>query len=145
MAILDFLTSPAFISVFAAWVIAGISKYAIALIHDHRKASLLNELMRTGGMPSAHSATVSAVTTSVWYAEGFSTLFFVALVFSILIIRDSYGVRWSVGEQAKIINKLIKREQMHEKVEVILGHTVSQANVGILLGVAVAVAANLLL
>lgn len=129
------LVHPAFLSVFFSWIIAGLIKYVVAMSENRSTASFVNELMRTGGMPSAHSATVTAVTLSVFFIEGFSTLFFVSAVFSILIIRDSYGVRWSVGEQAKVINKLIAHDCMHEKVKVIMGHTVSQANFGILLGI----------
>ena len=143
--LVTFLTHPAFLSVFSAWVLVGLIKYAIALIKHPEEASLLNELMRTGGMPSGHSAAVTAIAASVWFAEGFSMLFFVTATFSLLFIRDSYGVRWSVGEQAKIINKLIKHDHLQEKVEVILGHTVFQANVGILLGLGVTVFWHLIL
>jgi acid phosphatase family membrane protein YuiD len=54
------------------------------------------------------------------------------------VIRDSFGVRWSVGQQAKIINKLISHDHLHEKARVIAGHTVTQVVAGILLGIAIA-------
>jgi len=42
-----------------------------------------------GGMPSAHSATVSSLTTALYLQEGFTDLFVITLIFSIIIIFDT--------------------------------------------------------
>ena len=139
----DLLLHPAFLSVFFVWLIAGLIKY-FSKISTSKKVSFSEELFRTGGMPSAHAGTVTTITASVFFIEGFSILFFVAAVFSVLVIRDSIGVRWSVGEQAKIINKLLTHDNMHKKVKVFMGHTPFQALFGIILGILVAAIMHML-
>ncbi|WP_243300040.1 divergent PAP2 family protein [Bacillus litorisediminis] len=63
----------------------------------------------TGGMPSSHSAAVTALTTGVALEEGMgSTLFAVSAVLAIIVMYDSSGVRRQTGEQAIAINQLMK-------------------------------------
>lgn len=67
----------------------------------------------TGGMPSSHSAAVAALTTGVGIIEGVtSTVFAVSCVFSIIIMFDASGVRRQAGEQAVVLNQLIKDFQL---------------------------------
>ena len=113
-------------------------KYFIGLYRKDGRG-FAEQMFRTGGMPSAHSGGMIALSLSVWLLEGWSNLFFACAVISVLIIRDSFGVRWSVGQQAKTINKIITHEHMHEKVKVVMGHTVIQTSMGIVLGAVVAV------
>jgi len=40
-------------------------------------------------MPSAHSSTVTALTLALYFYEGFTNLFLVSLVFSLIVIRDT--------------------------------------------------------
>ncbi|MFG6119548.1 divergent PAP2 family protein [Thalassobacillus sp. B23F22_16] len=62
----------------------------------------------TGGMPSSHSAAVTALATAVGLQEGFdSSMFGIAAVFSIIVMFDSTGVRRQSGEQAIVLNLLI--------------------------------------
>jgi len=129
--LIQVLTNKAFVSIFFTWVIAGIIKY---VTDKNKKKRLAQEFFTTGGMPSAHAAVTTALTLSVYFMEGFSTLFIACAVFTIIIIRDSFGVRWSVGEQAILINKIIKHEHMHEHAKIVLGHTRLQVIAGIALG-----------
>lgn len=63
----------------------------------------------TGGMPSSHSAAVAAVTTGVAIEHGVdSGLFAVSFIFSIIIMFDATGIRRQAGEQAIILNMLVK-------------------------------------
>ncbi|PLS15672.1 hypothetical protein CVD28_21145 [Bacillus sp. M6-12] len=62
----------------------------------------------TGGMPSSHSAAVTALATGVALESGFnSTVFAVATVFAIITMFDATGVRRQAGEQAAVLNKLV--------------------------------------
>lgn len=62
----------------------------------------------TGGMPSSHSAAVTALTTGVGIEQGFgSSVFAIACVFSIIVMFDSTGVRRQTGEQAIMLNILL--------------------------------------
>ncbi|UOQ46427.1 divergent PAP2 family protein [Halobacillus salinarum] len=63
----------------------------------------------TGGMPSSHSAAVTALATGVGLEHGFdSSVFAVACVFTIIVMFDSTGVRRQTGEQAIMLNILLK-------------------------------------
>jgi|SRR5690625_1593702 len=63
----------------------------------------------TGGMPSSHSAAVAALTTAIGITDGItSTPFAISFVFSIIIMFDASGVRRHAGEQAVVLNQLIK-------------------------------------
>src|SRR5262249_10650822 len=64
--------------------------------------------VQTGGMPSSHSASVAALSTTVGFNEGFrSTLFGVTLFFSLIVMYDAAGLRRAAGRQAAILNRLI--------------------------------------
>jgi acid phosphatase family membrane protein YuiD len=92
----------------------------------------------TGGMPSSHTASVAALTTIIGLMQGFSSLFFVCLVFSLIVFTDAFRMRESVGEQAKTLNKLLSKMKIKDKVEIVLGHTFLQALAGVIIGFAVA-------
>ncbi|MBO8156741.1 MAG: divergent PAP2 family protein [Bacillaceae bacterium] len=66
----------------------------------------------TGGMPSSHSAAVSSLSTAIGIENGLSSpLFAIACVFSIIVMYDASGVRRHAGEQATVINQLVKDVQ----------------------------------
>ena len=67
--------------------------------------SLINS---TGGMPSSHSAAVSALTVAVGIETGMdSPVFAVAAIFAIITMFDATGVRRQAGEQAAVLNQLV--------------------------------------
>ena len=106
-------------------------------------------LWGAGGMPSAHSATVCAmVVATARFCGVHSTLFALAVVIAVIVMYDAMGVRYETGEQAKILNHML-REWMDQnsesmpflrdtKLKEMVGHTpievVSGAALGILLG-----------
>jgi acid phosphatase family membrane protein YuiD len=96
--------------------------------------------VETGGMPSAHSAAVCALTTMVGFDEGFrSTMFGVSLYFSLIVMYDAAGLRRAAGKQAAILNRLIDEHFEHAGAETgrlmeLLGHTPLEVLVGALLG-----------
>ncbi|MFS0882484.1 divergent PAP2 family protein [Metabacillus niabensis] len=62
----------------------------------------------TGGMPSSHSAAVTALTTGVALEQGMnSSLFAVSTIFAIITMFDATGVRRHAGEQATVLNQLV--------------------------------------
>jgi uncharacterized protein len=65
-------------------------------------------LTSTGGMPSSHSAAVTALSTGIAIEAGLdSALFAVSAVFAIITMFDATGVRRQAGEQAIVLNKLV--------------------------------------
>jgi acid phosphatase family membrane protein YuiD len=112
-----------------------------ALVHHfHTGKWSLEPFWATGGMPSSHTAVTVALTAAIAYETGASPLFFACAVFSLVIIRDSMGVRASVGEQARVLNALSSRLRLRRKVAIVLGHTPFQVAVGFTVGIAVATA-----
>lgn len=143
------LSSPVFLSALSSWFIAQIMKSCIALFRNRpqtAKEILLNIFWTTGGMPSSHSAVVTALATSAGFVEGAdSTLFFVTLFYAVLTFRDALGVRRAAGHQAKALNHIIRHlsrtSQLRlKKVKEINGHSPSEVFVGGLLGFFIAVA-----
>lgn len=65
-------------------------------------------LTSTGGMPSSHSAAVTALATAIALEEGInSNLFAVATIFAVIVMFDATGIRRHAGEQATVLNKLV--------------------------------------
>lgn len=126
-----------------SWMLAQIMKTALTMIHTKRFVA--ERLLGAGGMPSAHSAAVCALTWGVERRCGLqSPDFALSLIFSFIVMYDAMHVRRAIGEQAKVLNqitgtkknekqgdcnKLLKEHQGHTPVEVlagaILGCTVS--------------------
>lgn len=106
-------------------------------------------LVTTGGMPSAHSALVSALATGVGQALGWgSPEFAIACLFAVIVMYDAAGVRQAAGKQARILNQIIDEffgEDHHfneQRLKELLGHTPVQVFAGLALGVLVAWAAG---
>ncbi len=100
----------------------------------------------TGGMPSAHSAAVCALATSVGLRNGLdSTAFAVALIFAIVVMFDAQSVRRAAGQQARLLNQIVAeffKEHHFQKKRLaeLLGHTRLEVFFGMLLGIAIALA-----
>ena len=111
-----------------------------------RRRADFTRLLGTGGMPSAHSASVTALSTAVGLAEGWhSTLFGVAAFFSLVVMYDATGIRRAAGMQARILNRML--EEMHdlhklkpERLSELLGHTPLEVLVGAVYGALLALA-----
>ena len=108
----------------------------------------LERMWGDGGMPSAHSATVCAMTIAAARSEGVSSpIFAVAAVLAIITMHDAMGVRYETGEQAKVLNQMIEQwidiseqnspllQNLHLKEMV--GHTPLQVLAGVVVGVVV--------
>ncbi len=101
-------------------------------------------LWETGGMPSSHASTVVALTVAIAFETGASPLFFVCGIFALITIRDSFGMRASVGEQAKLLNVLTSKLNLQGKARIVLGHTPAQVTLGCIIGALVATGIYLL-
>ncbi|MEK7537676.1 MAG: divergent PAP2 family protein [Patescibacteria group bacterium] len=104
-------------------------------------------LLQYGGMPSAHTAFVVALDTVIWKQEGWaSPAFAVAVIFSLLIIRDAIGLRQVLGQHGRILNMLIRELPDQEESKFPphllerLGHTPWQAFVGGCIGLVIGLA-----
>ena len=149
----QFLTSATFLSGFFGWFMAQLLKLIIEALRSRSTVSrdmAIGLVWRTGGMPSSHSALVTAIATALGFEYGISSpLFTLSLFYGIVVIRDALGVRRSAGVQAQALNKL--GNELKETcnvdftpVEEVHGHTPSEVFVGILLGFFIATAFSLL-
>lgn len=99
----------------------------------------------SGGMPSSHSSSVCTLATCVGLQHGFSTpLFAIAFVFAIIVMYDAAGVRKAAGEQAKILNRIIKKFEKQEfhidqELKELIGHTKPEVIAGALFGILIGV------
>ncbi|MCO5568194.1 hypothetical protein L7F22_021890 [Adiantum nelumboides] len=65
-------------------------------------------LIASGGMPSSHSACVTAACTSIALERGLAdSLFGLSVVFAGIVLYDAQGVRRAVGKQAEVINTMV--------------------------------------
>lgn len=106
----------------------------------------LKRLVGSGGMPSSHSATVTALAMAVGLQEGFSgSLFAIAFILTSIVMYDATGVRLHAGRQAELLNQIVyELPSEHPLAESrplreLLGHTPPQVIVGGILGTATAV------
>jgi len=131
-----------FLTVLMAWLLAQTLKVAIGVIREKRFN--FRWFVGTGGMPSSHAATVSALATSIGLTFGFSSPFFaIAFFFALIIMFDAQGVRRQSGQQAEILNKMIEdiylnRGIKQERLIELLGHTPVQVFIGASVGILVA-------
>ena len=127
---------------FGAWLVAQTLKVVIYLLMERRLD--LWRLVSMGGMPSSHSALVSALATGVGVADGVrSSSFALAVVFASVVMYDAAGIRQAVSAQARILNRLLDEYFKHQRLDEVrlrelLGHTRVEVFVGALLGIVTA-------
>ncbi len=122
--------------IITAVLIAGFGAQLLKIILfliKHRRLSW-HDIIVTGGMPSSHAAFVTSLTTIVFLEEGTSTAFAVSLVLALIVLRDAFGVRRTVGEEGLIIGSLLKKLKIKTEAHFSLGHTPLQVVVGALTG-----------
>lgn len=109
-------------------------------------------LTSTGGMPSSHSAAVTALSTAIALEHGLdSSIFAVSALFAIITMFDATGVRRHAGEQATVLNKLVldfntfveeakvwpekEEKEKQKKLKELLGHKPIEVFFGGLTGI----------
>lgn len=124
-----------------AWAAAQLCKLLIELLTHHRLD--WSRLTGDGGMPSGHSATVTALAAAALLRYGAASFAFaVSAVLAAIVMHDAMGVRWQAGQHARTINELLLERNAappEEMLEELLGHTPLQVAAGALLGALVAI------
>jgi len=122
-----------------SWAIAQGIKVVIGLIKE--KKFNFYWILRTGGMPSAHSAAVCSLSVSIGKETGFSSpLFALVALFALITMFDAQTWRRSIGVQARILNRIMedihKRGKIEEeRLKELVGHTPFEVFVGALIGI----------
>jgi acid phosphatase family membrane protein YuiD len=140
----DLLVSKPLVLALASSAAAQLTKFLVTW-GGERKVNF-KRLVELGGMPSAHSASVAALSTGVGLEEGLtSPLFGVTVFFSLLTMYDAAGIRRSAGRQAEVLNRIVDDLQVsgrvrEERLLELLGHTPFEVLVGAMFGITFALA-----
>ncbi|WP_050181619.1 divergent PAP2 family protein [Domibacillus robiginosus] len=136
-------------------IISALSAIGIAQglkILTHKKVSGnwdVKQAFTTGGMPSSHSAGVSALASYVAANKGWRhTETALATVFGVIVMYDAQGIRRHTGEIAQLVNDLennlakfsgefpsFQYVQREKELKELLGHQPIEVGAGALLGV----------
>jgi len=140
---LNTLFSEALWIAITAWVSAQILKVVGGLIREKRLD--FSFFIRSGGMPSSHTAMVTSLATSIGVLVGFNSIeFAIATVFASIVMYDAAGVRYSVSKQSVILNKILQElrnrrpKGIQQDVRELIGHTPVQVFSGGILGISIA-------
>ncbi|QMU98883.1 hypothetical protein F0310_00335 [Borrelia sp. A-FGy1] len=141
----ELFTNTLFLSCFVSGIVAQVIKYTIQTMKTKKlklnPTCLMKSIfLETGGMPSSHSSTVTALATSIFITEGINTSFIISLAFALITIRDSFGVRYMAGVQAEYLNDLSEQlktaiEIEPLKIKVVKGHKKKEVFTGVLIGI----------
>lgn len=129
------------VSAATAWFIAQLLKVAVSLF-VLRKLNL-QLIMSSGGFPSSHSSTVSALALGIGKYYGWdSPIFAVSIVFGMIVMYDAAGVRRAAGKQAEVLNQLVERlyqgsDLAQERLKELIGHTPFEVFGGVIVGIIV--------
>ncbi len=126
-----------------AFIIAQVWKMVSGLVTGREQNRVLDFkaavgfFFQSGGMPSGHTASLTAAAVYLGLTNGFgSGLFALAVSVWIIVVYDAIHVRYAVGIQGEALNKLLKQAKMKE-LPVEHGHNLMQVVVGALIGVGV--------
>lgn len=109
----------------------------------------LHWVIASGGFPSSHSSTVTALSLSIGIQEGFdSAIFAVTTIFSFIVMYDACHVRYYSGKNIELTQQLVKdlREMTglrfddpiyQEKLKNVLGHKFVEVIGGFVVGLIV--------
>ncbi len=140
----DIVTNKALVVPICAWALAQMAKVFVVFFQG--RGLRLRYLLGSGGMPSSHSAFVTALATSVAMINGVgSVTFAISVILAFVVMYDAAGVRQSVSRQSTILNRIVKELRLGRRVidlesdlRELVGHTPFQVVAGAALGVAVA-------
>jgi acid phosphatase family membrane protein YuiD len=139
--LLEVLDNRALIGGLLAWALAQGVKLPIHYVRARKWDWSL--LFLAGGMPSSHSALVTAVAHGIGLSMGFNSgAFALAVALAMIVIYDATGIRRQAGLHAEMLNELFKgllegHPLRGEQLLEVLGHSPAEALAGMLLGLAI--------
>ncbi len=118
---------------FITWLIAGSTKFIISSI---RARQLAFNRIGYGGIPSNHSAIVSAMVVLIALREGVSNpIFGIAVTLAFIVIMDAGGLRQHIGSHAQALNILSKHQRDGARLRENIGHSKIEIIAGIIVGI----------
>lgn len=143
MEFMDLFENKALIAAILAWFAAQVIKILLVLFDEKRLD--LSKMISSGGMPSSHSALITAMTASVGKTTGLdSVAFAIAAVTSLVVMYDAANVRREAGKHAELLNKIARdlypdNHMNQEKLKELLGHKQIEVAAGAILGITIGV------
>ena len=134
----DILGNSVLMCSLGCWAVAQALKVLWGLVKERRLD--LRLLVSAGGMPSSHSAFVTALATAVAIREGLdSTAFAICAALAAVVMYDAAGVRRATDVQARILNQILDelfrgQPLSEEHLRELIGHTPFEVFVGAALG-----------
>ena len=138
--------NPCLMPALTGWAAAQTIKVILTLVLVKRMD--VTRFVGAGGMPSAHSAFVTALAVSMGLNYGFDSAYFaMATALATVVMYDAAGVRRAAGKQAAKINRIIKHlrekstdyQDMEKQLQELLGHTPIEVVAGALLGIMISI------
>ena len=99
------------------------------------------QFFRSGSMPSSHTAVVVSLATVIYAHAGFSELFAVVAVLTMITVYDALVARRSIGEQGTALVRLLEKSPFAKDPlpKIALGHKPKEVLVGGGLGLALGI------
>lgn len=139
------MISPALIITIAIQIACQAFKVVYYSIRHRRLEAA--RFISTGGMPSAHSAFVTALVVSVGLVEGWSSgAFTVAVVLAAIVVFDALRLRRTVDRHSRLLQELaaLLPEGRRGFSATAVGHSAGEVAAGVVAGAVLALAAWLL-
>jgi len=121
------------LSILISWLFVNILKPVIIWIKD--KKISWDKLIANGGMPSGHTSLVVSSATALFLETGFSPLFILGVILSLVVMYDAFMVRNVIEEQSRIINTLTKDIKGFKRLEENVGHSLTEVLVSLVFGI----------
>ena len=143
---LEIVRHPWFMSAFLAAISAQFLKMVVVWWQTG-KLDFRRALRSSGGMPSTHSALVSALSLAICMTDGFDAPYsMVAVGLSAIVLIDAATLRRAAGEHAKLLNRIVahlntinEEDRLEaQRLEERLGHSRREVIAGVLWGCFVA-------
>ncbi len=116
---LDLIKNKIFISVFLAYFVTQCIKITYLAIKE--KKFNLEMFLRRSSMPSAHSATVICLMTSLYILYGLEPITVVAFVLASIVIRDLLDANLGIPKEDQILTLKNLKTYIHKPKEVYVG------------------------
>lgn len=136
-------SNTAFVAAMIAWF--GAQGFKVLYTTLKFKKFDLERVMGSGGMPSSHTASITAATFAIGNTYGYDhPTFGLGVVVAFIIMYDAAGVRMAAGNQAKVIKMILKELGEHrftidKELKELLGHTYLEVFVGMVLGILIGI------
>ena len=110
-------------------------------IYSIKKRKLVpHYLFALGGMPSSHTATAVALSSSIYFAEGLTPLFVATIFLVVMVVMDVLISRWPVEQHSKAINSMLKQFKIKsEQMKEVKAHKWDEVIAGAVYGFLIAV------